>query len=333
MDVRDLSLYYFTLVARNLSISSTAKSLFISQQALSKHIMRLESDFGVTLFERSPHLRLTPDGERVLVYAERVLAEERAMRNSLNEAHQSSLRFPIGLVTDSADILITPLIDRCAIVRPDIRLSFINCTYTNTIDLMRQGRISASFGMLHAFSDIFVKVPVFTDELFLVMKSTTFEQMPEKNQTLLFQNAVSGLTLTNISQCGVPLIIPWSGSRIGSYLINEFHRLNESPTIFAETWYFDEMFPICNSKYSASFAHSAQIYNHLSLCKYENYFIFPLKNIEEYYILGLVYHEDLANSPAMYDFIECVQSVKRDLAKLKGDTLQDYIKNQFTSLL
>jgi len=161
MEVRDLSLYYFTLVAKSLNISATAKSLFISQQALSKHIMRLESDFGVTLFERGPRLRLTQDGEYIFVYAEHVLAKERALRKSLKEARPYQQRIPVGLVTDSADILIAPLISKYETIRPYSRLSFINCTYANTIDLMRQGRITASFGMLHAFSDIFTKIPIF----------------------------------------------------------------------------------------------------------------------------------------------------------------------------
>ena len=59
METRDKSLYYFTLVAEELNISSVARLLYISQQALSKHIQRLEEELGVTLFNRGKALSLT----------------------------------------------------------------------------------------------------------------------------------------------------------------------------------------------------------------------------------------------------------------------------------
>ena len=62
-----LSLYYFSELAKDLHITRTANRLFISQQTLSNHIMRLEEYYGVKLLNRKPSLSLTYAGEYVPV--------------------------------------------------------------------------------------------------------------------------------------------------------------------------------------------------------------------------------------------------------------------------
>lgn len=68
-----LSLYYFSELAKDLHITRTANRLFISQQTLSNHIMRLEEYYGVKLLNRKPSLSLTYAGEYVLGYVWQLL--------------------------------------------------------------------------------------------------------------------------------------------------------------------------------------------------------------------------------------------------------------------
>ena len=63
----------FLVLANRLSFRKAADELHVSQSALSKHIAALERELGFPLFERSGATRLTPEGERFLVYAQRVL--------------------------------------------------------------------------------------------------------------------------------------------------------------------------------------------------------------------------------------------------------------------
>lgn len=57
---------YFLVVAQEMNISRAAEKLFVSQQSLSYHIRQLEKEYGVELFHRTPRLRLTTAGERML---------------------------------------------------------------------------------------------------------------------------------------------------------------------------------------------------------------------------------------------------------------------------
>lgn len=57
------NLYYFIIVAEEMSFTKAANRLYISQQAVSSHIKSLETELGVSLFDRKPILSLTPVGE------------------------------------------------------------------------------------------------------------------------------------------------------------------------------------------------------------------------------------------------------------------------------
>ena len=64
------SLKYFLAVAEEQNITKAAEKLFISQQALSGHITRLEKELGVRLFDRQPSLALTYAGRELKKHAE-----------------------------------------------------------------------------------------------------------------------------------------------------------------------------------------------------------------------------------------------------------------------
>lgn len=83
------SLYYFSEVAKDLHITKTAKRLYISQQTLSNHIHRLESQLGAQLLNRKPKLSLTYAGEFVLGFADVVLREQTNLTDILSDIEKN----------------------------------------------------------------------------------------------------------------------------------------------------------------------------------------------------------------------------------------------------
>ena len=61
MNIEDLEAFAET--AKDMNITAAARRMYISQQALSLKIQRLEKYYGTALFERKPHLHLTYAGE------------------------------------------------------------------------------------------------------------------------------------------------------------------------------------------------------------------------------------------------------------------------------
>lgn len=70
----DRRLQVFYTVARHLSFTKAAEQLFMTQPAVTFQIKQLEEQFNTRLFERSHgKIALTPAGQMVMSYAERIL--------------------------------------------------------------------------------------------------------------------------------------------------------------------------------------------------------------------------------------------------------------------
>jgi DNA-binding transcriptional LysR family regulator len=69
-------LEYFVAVARERHFARAAEACYVSQPALSASIAKLERELGVTLINRGHNFEgLTAEGERLVVWARRILAE------------------------------------------------------------------------------------------------------------------------------------------------------------------------------------------------------------------------------------------------------------------
>lgn len=74
-------LEYFVAVARERHFARAAEACFVSQPALSTAIAKLERELNVTLINRGRNFEgLTPEGERLVVAAKRMLAERDALK-------------------------------------------------------------------------------------------------------------------------------------------------------------------------------------------------------------------------------------------------------------
>src|SRR4051812_8351069 len=76
MDVHLRDLRAFVVVAKELHFSRAARTLFVSQPALSKQIRGLEARLGTNLFERGGNhrdVRLTDAGRTLLPFAEQAV--------------------------------------------------------------------------------------------------------------------------------------------------------------------------------------------------------------------------------------------------------------------
>ena len=78
-------LEYFVAVAQERHFARAAEKCFVSQPALSAAIAKLERELNVTLINRGHSFEgLTPEGERLVVWAKRILAEHDAFKSEVH---------------------------------------------------------------------------------------------------------------------------------------------------------------------------------------------------------------------------------------------------------
>src|ERR1700758_713364 len=74
-------LEYFVAVAQERHFARAAEACYVSQPALSASIAKLEKELNVTLINRGHSYEgLTPEGERLVLWARRILAEQEAFK-------------------------------------------------------------------------------------------------------------------------------------------------------------------------------------------------------------------------------------------------------------
>lgn len=146
-------LEYFVAVAREQHFGRAAASCYVSPSALSEAIRKLEAELDVPLIRRGRAFEgLTPEGELALVWARRLLADDRALRDSLaagRERLAAEVRFgviPSGVARAAA--LLTTLSER----HPLTRVRMLTGLTTEEI-VKRLRRYELDAGLVHPSVD------------------------------------------------------------------------------------------------------------------------------------------------------------------------------------
>lgn len=119
------SLRAFVAVARSGSFSTAARELHLSQPGVTRQVQRLERDLDTTLLDRSGRVcRLTPAGERVLLWAEETLQRQRELRALLHgSAPRLSGELRIAASTTPGEFLVPELVAGFVRLHPDVHPS------------------------------------------------------------------------------------------------------------------------------------------------------------------------------------------------------------------
>ena len=142
------SIEYFLAAAEEMNITRAAEKLFISQQALSSHLKRLEEEYGVPLFERRPALRLTMFGEQMAFYGRQIIQAEANMRGAFSDIsknHRGTLRLGISRLRGKTFF---PVIwDFYHASHPNISIELIHGNSNTFEDLLQSGKIDLYIGV------------------------------------------------------------------------------------------------------------------------------------------------------------------------------------------
>jgi DNA-binding transcriptional LysR family regulator len=126
----DRRLQVFHAVAKQMSFTKAADVLFMTQPAVTFQIKQLEEHFNTRLFERGHgRIALTPAGEMVLEYAERILAMSGEMETRVKElTGRLSGPLLIGASTTIAEFLLPRVLGEFKAAHPEVepRLTVAN---------------------------------------------------------------------------------------------------------------------------------------------------------------------------------------------------------------
>lgn len=131
-------------LAKERHFGRAAEACGVTQPTMSTSLKQLEEILGVMLVHRgSRFVGFTPEGERALEWARRIVGDARAMRqevNSLKDGLTGEIRIAaIPTVLGMVASLTTPFRAR----HPDVRFSILSCTSSDVLGLLENLEVDA----------------------------------------------------------------------------------------------------------------------------------------------------------------------------------------------
>lgn len=143
MELRELISFYH--VARLRSVSKAARTLELGQPTVTTHLRKLESEFGITLFDRIKRpIQLTSEGITLLELVTPVVTSIEVLKRQMDYADRRG-SFILGAYPDLIAHHLPKGIQAFREEYPDIRIRLLARAYEPLIQLVRSGEIDMAF--------------------------------------------------------------------------------------------------------------------------------------------------------------------------------------------
>lgn len=194
MDTRLLNA--FVVLAETEHFGEASSKLCISQPALTKQIKTLESQLGVTLFQRGRHgAKLTPEGQYLLSQSQSVLREARILEKQarqLSAPQKVELYAGFGL---SSLNFITPLLAKFNHVHPDITVHIDDMPSNTMEDKLLLGELDLAFSRLPVTEPL-KSISLVQERLMLAIPTQTIMVLEADDDPLHYFNTLGLIQLS-----------------------------------------------------------------------------------------------------------------------------------------
>ena len=310
-----LNLYYFTVVAEELNITKAAERLFISQQSLSNHILKLEKDLEIKLFDRCPALSLTYAGTRLLRSANQILDIKRQIINEMddiNNHRRGELR--IGISHTRGRVFLPKILPDYCNGHPGIDVSIIEGNSQQLEEWLSHGRIDLLIGFAPILLEDAETEHITQERLMLVVPKKLMADLFPDNHKKMAEEYMRGVDVSAFKSC--PYLMISTGNRTRTIFdhymksrgisVNTIMEMESSETLLSLAY---EGMGI--TIYPEMFVRNLSPFVHKE-CDSPVYY-FPLNDLSTIGNLVVGYHRERYLSDSARDFIEASKKIWRNI--------------------
>ncbi len=283
----------FNIVAESNSFSKAAEKLYMTQSAVSQAIKQLESSINMSLFRRTAKgVELTEAGNVLYKYTSSAmeLLETGLLRlEGLRSLDEGELK--IGASDTISSHFLLPHLEMFHKLYPNIKIQVINRVTSETIDLLKNGKIDIAFGNL----------PIKDDSLEIIECMTVHDTFVAGNAYLDYKNKT--FTPEEISK--FPLILLETKSNSRNYVDKFFLESGLSLVPSIELGAHELLLHLAKINLGVSC-----VVKEFSEEYLKNNFVFELKQTNPIpaRAIGYCYSKKLPITPAMKEFMSFIQS-------------------------
>lgn len=310
-----LNLEYFLIAAEELNFTKAAKRLYISQQSLSNHIAKLESHFGLPLFDRTPPMTLTPAGLSLLKHARSLLDAKNETELEIQDIKDFRSGYLSVGVTHARGTVILPMVLPPFHRRfPQVKLRLIEGTSQQLEDALLSGSVDLTIGFKPSNASNVESECLLDETSVLVVPHQILEKyLPAKSQALC--QAATAPVEEILRKC--PFVTISANTWAGAVLERYCRKTGITPKVVVETVNVATLVALCLEGMGAIvcphiFLHKLNI--QLNAEKLPQVSIYPLELEPEHHVIALNYLKNKYLSQSAREFIRLTKEIFRSQA-------------------
>jgi DNA-binding transcriptional LysR family regulator len=228
------NLQYFLTVADERNITRAAEQLHVSQQALSNHIARIESELGCKLFDRRKELELTYSGRVFQESALKILDIERQNASAIDDInHNQRGELRIGISHTRGQAILPFVLPAFSRSYPLVDLNVVEGSTHILEEDLQKGLIDVLIGFSPFMVECAEYAELMKEHLFLIIPNTLLKDRFGEKAEEVYENYVRNTDLSVFSS--LPFVLLNEGDRIRTIVDKEFARCSMEPHIKLET--------------------------------------------------------------------------------------------------
>lgn len=239
------NLSYFIALSEELNFTKTAKNIHISQQALSNHILKLEHELGVLLFDRGTPLTLTTAGKILLFHAKNILATKNFLESEIADIRDFRKgEIALGITISRGSILLPLIIPEFKKLFPQIKIILMQESSSKDLeDLLLHGKVDLIIGFKPLNLENIEIQFLCQENILLVIPEILLEQIYPNSYTDILKKLSQNPSLSLIRE--LPFITMDKTTHVGKIFKTLFKEQNLNPNISLEVYTVETMISLC----------------------------------------------------------------------------------------
>lgn len=236
--VNFLNFEYVLTIHKAGTIRAAADELYISPQALSEHLGKLERELGTPLFHRTKPLTLTEAGEEFLSCAEACLEARRRLDTKLSSiAQRDNQRIALGVPTGMPPPLLLSFLDYFRHIHPELTVTVAELPTRTGAFHEIPGHIDLVIGEFQGENSKLSYTSILHSEQFtVVLRKNLLHRSLGPERAYAIEAAVRQGELLHLSEFrNCPFVLKRTGSIIRDHEDRIFHAAGFSPKGAVET--------------------------------------------------------------------------------------------------
>ncbi|MDR2156615.1 MAG: LysR family transcriptional regulator [Clostridiales Family XIII bacterium] len=309
------NLQYFLAVAENESITKAAETLYVSQQALSNLISKLEKEMDTKLFERSPRFSLTLAGKCLQKASLQICGIHSQLLQEvmdINNENRGELR--IGISVTRSQAILPQVIPVFSATHPLVGIELVEKPFSVLTDALSHGTIDLMFGFSPVLFEHAESVEIYKERFFLVIPRKITESRYGRMADKMRARFAKGVTIAAFAE--EPFIMLNASGRIRGMLDNLFRKNGIRPKTVLETGNIQTAFALAQRGLGLTVCPEFYLTSNRSLSGVlgaadENPDCFPLPDDEMTQTFVIAYNKERYLSKPAGDFIRLSCDVLR----------------------